>query len=220
MVAVEDEQFGGLGLKFKRDHKFCNGMFTAQNGLIVAHDIVEHQQGTKRIGTIGDEMVAIGGIVFTRAQWGEMTRNRFSFHSPEESVASDVIEMARLYFDFNVPFRQKLVKTREPDLGFIIDQVIECSRYGIRKEFESSGIEASTDQIDSYLAQSQDYMLHGVKLATRRFGDGITANNLFWNIEQATDVIASNLEFEGQTFRLSYDLGKAYMEETYEDEYY
>ena len=39
MVVVEDCEFGGLGLKFKDQHKFCNGMFTAQDGLIVAHDM-------------------------------------------------------------------------------------------------------------------------------------------------------------------------------------
>lgn len=207
--AVEDEEFGGIGLKFVIPHKLCTGKFTIQRGLVLAHDIIEHQQGHQKIGSIGDEMIALGGICYTRGQWGEISRDGTgSMFSVEENIASDLHgQMANLYFENNVPFRAKLVKSRDEDPSGFVDGVIECARENWSNRYERWDIddELNQERIDSYLEACRTYMLHGSKLAARRFGSGILANEMFWSIERVTDSLIRNIEFEGQEFILGYD---------------
>lgn len=203
---VEDEEFGGLGLKFVEPHKFCNGRFTIQTGLLLAHDIIEHQQGTSKIGTIGDEMIALGGTCYSRGQWGDISRNPAGmFTSPEKSIALDIIDMAELYFRSGIPFRQKLVKSRKDDPSDFVDYVIEAAREGWDKEIQPS---YDQEEVDTYLEACRTYMLHGSKLADRRFGSGMLANDMFWSIEERTRDTINSLEYEGQEFILSYNFNK------------
>lgn len=207
--AVEDEEYGGLGLKFVIPHKFCSGKFTIQSGLLLAHDLIEHQQGTKKIGSIGDEMVALGGICYARGQWGTLTKGGSDYYSPAENIASDLYgQMAGLYFEGGIPFRQKLVKSRDEDPSDFVDDVIEAARENWDKFYESWDYdtdELKQSQIDCYLEDCRTFMLHGSKLAARRFGSGTLANDLFWEIERQTDGLISDIEFEGQEFTLAYD---------------
>lgn len=221
---VEDEEYGGLGLKFVEPHKFCNGKFTIQNGLVLAHDIIEHQQGTGKIGSIGDEMIALGGICYSRGQWGDMSRNGAgSMYSAEEIIAFDILNMARLYFHNNIPFRQKLVTSRKSDPTDFVDYVIEAAREGWSKEFEydqSSNLDPNQEQIDTYLEACRIYMVHGSKLADRLFGSGVLANDMFWEIERNTSGFIQQLEHEGQEFILSYDFNKNIRFREAEDPFY
>lgn len=203
--AVEDEDYGSLGLKFVNPKKMCNGKFTIQNGLLLAHDCIEHQQGHQKIGSIGDEMVALGGICFTRGQWGSLRRSGMEYYSPVDSISMDITgEMARLYMEQGVPFRQKLVRSRCEDPSGIVDDVIECARQSWNKRYDGDK-PIRQERIDSYLEACRVYMLHGSKLADRRFDRPHIAHDLFWAIEDATDKIITNLEYEGQLFSLSYD---------------
>ena len=222
MIAVEDQELGGIGLKFIDQRNFCNGMFTAQDGLIVAHDIIEHQQGIAKIGSIGDEMVALGGVCYTRAQWGSMTRNSGMYmYTPAQSIASDIHNMGRLYFENHIPFRQKLVKSRGDDESGLVDDVIECAREDFRKYWEGDEEDCPLNLArDSYLEDCRTYMLHGVKLAVRRFGSGHVAHDTFWAIEEAASQITKNIDFEGQQFRLQYCHGRARMYEVHNYEEY
>lgn len=217
--AVEDQEFGGLGLNFVVPHKFCNGMFTIQDGLILAHDILEHQQGVAKIGSIGDEMVALGGVCYTRAQWGELRRDSRSYHSPIENVSSDIWNMAQLYFDQGIPFRQKLVTSKCEDPSGIVDDVIENAYQYWNKNVDTDKVVPMALR-ETYLESCRVYMVHGAKLAHRRFGSGLLANNLFWEIEAATDRTVKSLEYEGQEFTLGYDFkGNVMMQEVYEGDW-
>jgi hypothetical protein len=207
--AVEDDEYGYIGLKFVIPHKFCNGRFTIQSGAVLAHDSIEHQQGTQKIGSIGDEMIALGGICFTRGQWGDLNRNNHgSIFSTEESIAFDLHgPMANLYFEDGVPFRQKLVKSRDDDPTDFVDSVIECARENWVDRYEpyDEADVLNQEQIDSYLEACRTYMLHGAKLAERRYPSAMMANALFWEIERVTSKLIDQIEYEGQEFVLSYD---------------
>lgn len=205
---VEDEEYGGLGLKFVVPHKLCNGRFTIQTGLVLAHDVIEHQQGHQKIGSIGDEMVALGGICYARGQWGDVDN---SHYSAEQSIASEITgQMANLYLDQGIPFRQKLQRSRKSDPTAFVDYVIEEARSSWTTVFEvwDNDQRHSQERIDSYLEACRIYMLHGAKLAERRFGSGILANEMFNQIKDTTETQISNLEFEGQEFILGYDFNK------------
>jgi hypothetical protein len=208
--AIEDEEFGHIGLKFVVPHKLCTGRFTIANGLQLAHDIIEHQQGHQKIGSIGDEMVALGGICYTRGQWGDISRDGSgAAYSVEENIASDLHGMmANLYFENGVPFRQKLVKSRDEDPSGFVDAVIECARENWSDRYERWELMddvPNQEQIDTYLEDCRTFMLHGSKLAARRFGSGILANDMFWEIQNKTDNLIKSIEYEGQEFLLGYD---------------
>jgi len=208
LIVVEDVDFGGLGLKFEEKYKFCNGRFSAQDGIILAHDIVEHQQGPAKIGTIGDEMIALGGVCLARGMWGDLRRDiKNTVFTPAQNIAGDIINMSELYFLQNIPFRQKLVKSRCEDQSDLVDDVIEEAREALKLEdyWEYEDHIPTQDKLDSYLEDCRTYMLHGVKLAIRRFGSGHLAYDVFWDIEQATSECLSYIELAGQKFTLSYD---------------
>ena len=212
LEVIEDLEFGGLGLAFK-NRKFCNGMFTTQEGLVVAHDLIEHQQGTAKIGSIGDEMIALGGVCFTRAQWGDMRRDSIgSMYTPEQNISSDIIHMGRLYLDNGVPMRQPLKRVRSNPLECIVDSVIDYAREDIRSELDEP---CSQEQIDNYLEQCRLLMTQGISMANRRFGNGLVANNQFWAIEQKVSDFIHQIEYAGQQFRLGYGEGKCVMSEVY-----
>lgn len=203
---VEDQELGGLGLKFVNTRKFCNGMFTIKDGTLLAHDVLEHQQGINSIGSIGDEMLALGGICYTRGQWGILNHDgRGSHYSIEENIAADILHMARLYFEDRVPFRQKLTRSRKDDPTNQVDNVIEAARDGWETRADFNGDPPSADKRDTYLETCRVYMLHGAKLADRRFGSGILANQMFWEIHRVTNKTIKQIEFEGQEFTLGYD---------------
>lgn len=209
LQAVTDVDFGELGLKFVIPHKMCNGRFTITSGFTLAHDIIEHQQGHQKIGSIGDEMIALGGVCYARGQWGKIREDNFSIFSPEEDIASDLTgQMANLYFDRHIPFRQKLVQSRKQDPSGFVDRVVEEARSNFHKDYDDYEDMPSQDRIDSYLEACRTYMLHGSKLAERRFGSGILANEMFWQIAETTKRHIQRLEFEGQEFLLRYDFNK------------
>lgn len=218
--AVEDQEFGGLGLVNVTDrHKLCNGMFTAQTGLILAHDIIEHQQGFSKIGSIGDEMLALGGVVFTRADWSDLSRNGSgSRHTPAEHLASDVVNMGRMFLQSGVPFRQKLQTTRLDSFEILINDTIECAREAIRDELDDDE-SVSQHDIDTYLEGCRILMLRGTYLANKRFNSQAHANTLFWDIENAANCCIEHLEYVGQRFRLGYEWGNVVMEECYPEDY-
>ena len=197
---VKDKEFGGLGLKFVEPRKLCNGRFTIQSGLVLAHDIIEHQQGTHKIGTIGDEMIALGGTCYARAQWGSISA---------QDISADILNMSELFFAQKIPFKQKLVKSRNSDPTGFIDEVIET----VKEEWnphhhytDDSCSELNQESIDTFLEACRTYMLHGAKLADRRFGSRMLAYDIFQDIETKThDIINGCLEGEGQEFILFYD---------------
>lgn len=220
--AVMDDEFGILGLKFIEPRKTCNGKFTITDGLTLAHDIIEHQQGTSKIGTIGDEMVALGGVCYSRAQWSDMSRDRNYTHKDEEGLANDIMYMASLYFYNKIPFRQKLITSRKDDPTDYVDYVIEAARENWSSHFDHQHDirKISQQDIDTYLETCRIYMLHGAKLADRRFGSGMLANQMFWEIERVTSDLIKDIQYEGQEFLLSYDFNRKVSFREYEDKLY
>ena len=60
LQVAEDQLSGELGLKIK-GMRATEGMAMG-SGLLVAHDLLEHQNGLRAIGSVGDELEALGGI--------------------------------------------------------------------------------------------------------------------------------------------------------------
>ena len=214
MRSIVDDEHGGLGLKFIQPHKTCSGRFRISDALLLAHDVLEHQQGTGKIGSIGDEMIALGGICFTRGQFGELRRDRIgSAYSPEESSSHDITYMAEIFFEQNVPFRQKLVRSKNDDPTGCVDNVIECARANWNKTCDFN---VSIEERDTYLESCRLLLTQGALMAERRFESAGLANEMFWVMEKATDSVIKHLECEGQEFSLGYDFsGRVTLTEVY-----
>ena len=191
----------------------------AGEGLLIAHDILEHQNGVKSIGSIGDELEALGGIWFVRGSVGELRRdNMGSMYTPEESLATDVANMARMFIVGDVPLRVKVKNTRPHDEDGIFNAIIEIAKESTKEELAYEDGDIDYKLFNEYFDATLHLLRTGYMKAQRRFGCNYKANTMFWNIAEQVDVILKYAEYEGQEFRLGYDSNRAVWNEVYENE--
>ncbi len=229
LTAINDPHSGQLGLKIEGVPEIDYPM-AASEGLLIAHDLLEHQQGLSKIGTIGDELLACGGIWYVRGQHADIRRDGIgSALSTEDQMSGDVVNMGQMY----VTNEQQMLHIRPParkpacEADESIDDIIACSRYGLKSELECSFPDGETYDIarrEKYLKLAGWLMRRGYNMARRRFErcerSRYYANNMFWNIAEAVDPWCKHAEYEGQRFRLSYGVNEAVCKELYDEEDY
>lgn len=89
---AEDEELGGYGWIPVRQPKF-----NASEGLGVAHDTMEH---FKLDGSMEDELMAFGSMLYIRVETGVLLQNNYSGNSVGKILASDLSAIFRnAYFD-------------------------------------------------------------------------------------------------------------------------
>ncbi len=184
---------------------------------LIAHDIVEHQNGLRAIGPIWDELEAMGGIWHARGRWGDLgAGSRFS---PAESVAGDLVRMARdLSFmswrdQEAMGFRPPNTREHECDDDF--GEILAIARDQIPGELDDQILD-----VDKYLDESLHRMRIGYRKANRRFGDRFQSNNQFRAISDEIKRAVRWIDFEGQRFRLAWGAGKCSINPIYEEEEY
>jgi len=188
----------------------------AGEGLLIAHDILEHQNGISSIGSIGDELEALGGVWYIRGEFNDLRRdNRGSMYSPIENLASDIANMAVMY-NRGVPMRVKVPNTREHEQDYDFKEMIK-----IAKRTATQEIKGMDDKIDyklyvEYFESALHLLRMGYMKAKRRFKSQTKANIMFWNIAEAVDEILKYAEYDGQEFRLGYDGNNVVYNEIYE----
>ncbi len=79
LVATSDEYDNELGFKIKGTTAF-EGFMACRNGELTAHDLLEHQNGLAAMGTVWDELEAIGGIWQVRGRHGDMAQEWPNMH--------------------------------------------------------------------------------------------------------------------------------------------
>jgi len=109
LTCVEDNVTGELGLIVDGLKQLSNEFMATTEGLIIAHDLIEHQNGIKAIGSIDDELEALGACWWIRGQWGLLREG--SYNSPEEGLARDVGHLGEI-FCRGVEFRTYVPRTR------------------------------------------------------------------------------------------------------------
>lgn len=227
LVAVCDEYDCEPGLVVKGTPMF-EGMMADRGGEMIAHDLLEHQNGVKAIGPLDDELEALGGIWQVRGRHYDMCRDGRDYHSPQAHIASDIINMFR---DIDGSYWLPSIgqyRTHRCDYDEDFQDIIEEARKGIRAEYtdmgrgdpdeDEQGWTADLFNIrDAYLDNALHLMRRGFRKAQRRFGDGYVGINQFKAIKQAVKL--HRPEFEGQEFRLAYGNGEARVDEIYEEDY-
>lgn len=200
IVSVTDRETGELGLMIKGT-KIISYPMAASEGLLIAHDLLEHVNGHESIGSIDDELEALAGVYYIRGQSGQLRMDRMgSRYSPEESIASDVVNMARIYVDGGVDFQSPVPDCGEGDFDYDIDNIIEFACKGLESELDEHYDER---RLNAYLHGVKQYMRSGFEKIEKQFPDWIHANNLFWAVANAVDPYAKGIEYEGQTYTLT-----------------
>lgn len=209
---IQDEMTGELGFNLINNGMPNNGSeVVAGQGLIIAHDILEHQHGLKKIGTLEDELIALGGVIYIRGTTGELSNG---FNSVEDNIASDLTRMFR-YSLYNPTFTGKkyypkrLLEGYEYDI--IKDSIQKARRDLILDEYEDYESKGMSREIQQYLCWCKHLMLYGLYKAEKRFGNEYEALHTFKQIQHVVD--SHTPEYEGQEFILGYKQGYATMRE-------
>jgi len=221
LTSFRDESTGelGFGVEGMPRDETTNA---ANDGLQIAHDLIEHVSGAQYIGTIDDELEALGAIWYVRGQHGELRRdgtgNRFSI---EENIASDITRMFRIDGDQYVSFQSR--KTHAVVADSYLQTILDYADKSYLGEFDDEGREAARQEWPKYRAHALNRMRVGYSKARRKYErrGHYYANNLFWAIEEAVRPYAKRVEFEGQQVKLQYGLrdgeAVAFCEEIYDE---
>lgn len=190
LESYEDQKTGMLSLRIVG----CgNGMDGSLEGLLIAHDILEHQNGLRAIGSVGDELEAAGGIWFVRGVMYDMVRGTHNVHTPHEHVSTLMKELA-YYSTTGVPLRVHVPNTKDHVCDVDFEEIITLAK------------DTDDPASDKFYEDALHLMRVGYNKAKRRFKDNHAyAGNQFWAISKAVDkVIKYDLSHEFQEFRLSY----------------
>lgn len=225
LEAFEDISTGlvGLGLQDLRNRDDNNA---AHAGLLIAHDLIEHVNGTHNIGSIDDELEALGGIWWVRGQWDDLNRDGVgSAYTVHENIASDITRMFRDFF-YGSHVNTTPPRTKACDADDDFKEIIECAMRDILDEIDEDDKGLAIRKRKEYLRVCVPRMRIGYRKCRDRF-KGYSkpmANTLFWEIAEAVDPYAKHCEFEGQQFELVYGIdrnGRAFArcEEKYQEDY-
>lgn len=217
ILNVIEDSFGSTGLAVE-GIKMFEDFNAAIEGALIAHDVLEHQQGFEKIGSIGDELIALGGVWFIRGEVNDIT-GKPSMHSAMTHVASEVARMADYVILSQVPIREDLDPTINPDECYDYELIVREAKqtfYNERLEdIKEQGIKLS--QINHYFDAVINLMAKGYRMADDRLKCQQRANTMFWEIARQIDTVAKQIHYPGQQFILSYCLES---QAVYVDEYY
>lgn len=217
----------GLAVAGTRDFE---GFMADRGGLLIAHDLLEHQNGIHHIGPVWDELEALGAVHQVRGRHGDMLQDHPSYHSVAVNLASDLTRMFQEYASNPDTGPGGLaVGSRPHDYDDDFREAIELARRDIPSECNDMGRgEPDEDEngwspelhalFEEYLTLALHRMRAGFRKAQKRFGDGYYGSGLFVAIRDAVKGAARDCEYEGQRFRLTYGNREAHCVELYEAE--
>jgi hypothetical protein len=211
LEAFTDEQTGelGLGIVGMRSTHETNA---ATDGILLAHDLIEHVNGVEQIGTIDDELEALGAIWFTRGQYYDLTRDgRGSAYPPQYPIASDIARMFREFFHGSAHVDLSPLRSRPCDADSDLKDIVREALKQTRDEIGDDRDAGEPDLIKmerAYIRVCLPRMRIGYRKAQRKYKTGGRANELFWAVAEAVGVFCKSPEFEGARYQLRYGFDK------------
>ena len=213
LVCREDQSTGEIGLMFDRVRMIDTPM-VSNSGLILAHDLFEHVNGLHSIGSVDDEIEAMGALWYVRGQFGMLNPKSSGHYTPEQSVAQTIGDLCTIYTG-GVNFRTPVPNTRPGDCESEFEYIMEEAKKW--DEIEQSDQDG---RWDDYHKNAIHYLRTGYRKARNKYRDAYMVNNMFWTVADAIDrsgVI--HCDIEGAMFKLKYSRDKAYCEEDYHEYY-
>jgi hypothetical protein len=215
-----DDDYGNLGLIIAGTPK-NDRLMSDTDGRLLAHDLLEHQNGPKKIGCPIDELEAVGALWQVRGRHGDFVqtdRNIGSHWTPEQNVALNLTTIAEESHWMDTAWVPGRYRTQRCDEDEVFVDMIEWVRPHVRDHLNGCDLE-SPFPMDAYLDNALHLMRTGYRKARRRFGSGYRGIDTFRAIVNAVAPVARSIEYDGQQFRLSYGDGRARCEEIYEGDY-
>lgn len=212
LVSFEDQPTGSLGLIFKG----CEGdtIFSDTAGGLLAHDLIEHQNGVHNIGCPEDELQAMGGLWHTRGRHGTMNDSGYNIWSPYQHVGFELCTIAEQTDYQEHPRRwwpgDRRYDTQPHEHDEDFREIIDFARQKI------DGYDLEGFPIEAFFTDALHLMRIGFNKAKRRFGMGYESNNLYLDVRGAVAPHCKRIDYAGQEFRLSYGNGEARCTEIYE----
>lgn len=156
----------------------------------VPHDLLEHVNGLQRIGSVFDELQAIGAIWWIRGQWGTLDPRIKQLQNPYEILGSEVETMWEKY------------KTELPYLGNV--ETWEEAEH-IISNIKPYNLEGNEKSWRDYSDCAVKLLSLGMEKAQKLYPEPLEANNLFWEIVENLEYWFGKQE-EGMHMRLTYGL--------------
>lgn len=221
IVSREDPVTGDIGLVLRGT---CLGDDMPQidlEGTAIAHDLLEHQNGLDKIGTIIDELQALGGVLFVRGHSGVLNPRRPQYRSVEDNIGSGDLSMMFERIACGVETIGTVPVTHVCDADDMINACIEY--FNPNEALNQSGNDEDQkrwirEQVQPYKDACLSFMRIGWRKARKRWGDDHwRANRQFWAIADAVKPFAKFAEYEGRRYLLTYGKGEAKMREVEDD---
>lgn len=221
LEAFRDEQTGEIGLGIVTVRARHPEMNAATEGLLIAHDLIEHVNGPEAIGTIDDELEALGAIWYVRGQHGELRRDRVgSASSIEENIASDVVRMYRDIIAGGAESRFELgsLRGRECEVEQTLQDILGYAERDYLSEIDDDQKREARKRWPGFRWWALVRMRAGYRKARRRWEarGRFAANTQFWAIVEAVEPYTKHSD-EGQRYVLKYGDGEAQCTEAYDE---
>jgi hypothetical protein len=203
LIAAHDEYDTTPGLIIKGTPSF-DGLSADRNGLLIAHDLLEHVNGPKHMGPVWDELEALGAIWQVRGRHGEMMTETRSYHTPQVNVAADI---TRMFEGWLMEPQQGSTRTKAHEYDDDFRDILEIARRDIPREFNDP--RPTSEQVEEYLSFALHRLRTGFRKAERKYGTHFEGANLFQAVRDAVKAVMPMVDFEGQEFILTYGDGEA-----------
>lgn len=212
LIATYDEYDDrNLGLMLQGVAK-SEGFMACRDGSVIAHDLLEHQNGVSNIGPVWDEMEALGGIWYCRGQWGDLMNGR-SYHTPAYNIAHDVTRMFEQWRDQEHAYcgpGYGRIGIRAHDYDEDFREIVGQAKAMIFQEADENWNDADLEQ---YAQFAMHRLRSGFSKAKRRYeGHGKSryyGHGMFRAIKEAVAPQIKHLDWEGQELVLRYGNGEA-----------
>ena len=224
LECIEDPCTGELGLILEKSKSSLYSIESCDpitgDGILIAHDLMEHVGGIENIGGIGEEIEALGAVWFVRGWTGTLREGRQVYHSPEVDLASDLSRFFINGYGFGKLTPKTSTGRDDDNFDEIIKEIISETRNQINAELEYQDDLPSAWTINEYLQDAVHFLRTGYRKARTKYKreERWGVYNQFQNIAKEID---NNIytEFEGQQWTLTYGEGSAFVDEYYQEEY-
>lgn len=218
LESFRDESTGTLGLSISGMPRDWNTN-AAYDGLLIAHDLIEHVNGPERIGSIDDELEALGAIWYVRGQHSDLRRPYTSHYSAEENISSDIVRMYRDHIAGGASVEYIGLRTKPCAADEALSAIIEYAARDYAGEFSEDELDSAHEGWEAFAGLCLHRMRTGYRKAHKKWErkGRYAANSQFWAIADAVDPYTKSVEFEGMRYKLSFGNGEAFCDELYDE---
>jgi len=175
----------------------------ATDGVLAAHDIIEHNNTVNDIGDITDELEALATTWWVRGEFNDLRRDNIgSALSPYEHMASDISLMAE-YISFGTASVPTLLKTHaccyDDDFTLMISMARKIFHATLKND-NCADTFRRVSEAYRYFSTVIHYMRRGYRKAVKQYKKlgQIGTNNLFWRLARAIDADFQYIDVGGR----------------------